>query len=88
MTGRADQLASDQFTALLAEAKPLLWGTRPGDAVMIDPSATVRVFRANSLTAAELRSIALAASTLANAAYDAAIGDLADTLTTERRMRW
>jgi hypothetical protein len=85
VTERANRLARDQFAALLAEADTKLLGLKPGEGVTLDPSGTVRAFRANHITAGELRVVATAASALASAAYEAAIGDLADSLITERR---
>jgi hypothetical protein len=85
VTQRANTLALDQLAALLAEADTKLLGLKPGEGVTLDPSGTVRAFRANHITAGELRVVATAASALASAAYEAAIGDLADSLITERR---
>lgn len=85
MTGRANDFALDQLAELLAEADTKLLGLKPGEGVTLDSSGAVRAFRANHITAGELRVVAAAAIALANAAWDAAIGDLADSLITERR---
>ena len=87
MTSRADQVAADQFAALLTEAASATWGAPPDGGDHLDAGPTTRVFRAQELTAAELRSIALAANTLATAAWTAALSDLATTLHNERWRR-
>lgn len=87
MTTRARHVATDQLSALLAEAETALWGRAPGEGIALDPAGTITAFRSRNFTAAELSEIALAAQTLATAAFEAAIGDLADTLVSERRRR-
>jgi len=85
MTERARRVAVDQFNALMSQAEPALWGTVPGEGFTLDPAGTVRAFRAHALTAAELRTIAAAATAVANAAWDAALADMATTLINTRR---
>lgn len=88
MTRRANAFALDQLAELLAEADTKLLGLKPGEGVTLDPSGVARAFRADRITAGELRVVATAASALASAAYEAAIGAMAESLAAERRQGW